>query len=511
MTKGLDRRTFLRGTIGAGSALLTAASRHAAAQTPPAKSTWTVAVSLDASGLDPAKFGGSNNTDGKLNHIMEGLTDSEGPDLKLVPKLATSWRRQADPTVWRFQLRKGVKFHNGQEFKASDVKYTLDVYQGSANKKNNMRFIQGVNVIDDHTVDIVLKQPTQLILIDLSRLFIVPEGAHRNAAAFAAQPIGTGPYQFVSWTRQDRMVLKAFDGYWRGVARPQNLILRTIPDATTRVAELMSGGVDIVAGLDSEQAKAIQGNPRTELVALKGGILINLNFNLSKPPFNDVRVRRALNLAIDRKLITETILGGRAVPATGPFSRGFLGFDTTLAPYPYDPKQAKDLLAQAGLGGGFKAVWEPDSSQIGARDVAQAIAGQFKAVGVEVELRFIDPIQQAKNSDVGTFEGLSSGYWGVQSDPDRYLNYYFLKPFNSIPRVTTLIQAAREQQDLPRREAALKAVGLATREEAQIIELYSQDLLFGRSKDVNFDAAVTNMGYQYNAWYDYSSLPSLQS
>jgi peptide/nickel transport system substrate-binding protein len=287
------------------------------------------------------------------------------------------------------------------------------------------------------------------------------------------------------------------------------LILRTIPDATTRVAELMSGGVDIVAGLDSEQAKAIQGNPRTELVALKGGILINLNFNLSKPPFNDVRVRRALNLAIDRKLITETILGGRAVPATGPFSRGFLGFDTTLAPYPYDPKQAKDLLAQAGLGGGFKAVWEPDSSQIG--DVAQAIAGQFKAVGVEVELRFIDPIQQAKNSDVGTFEGLSSGYWGVQSDPDRYLNYYFLKPFNSIPRVTTLIQAAREQQDLPRREAALKAVGLATREEAQIIELYSQDLLFGRSKDVNFDAAVTNMGYQYNAWYDYSSLPSLQS
>jgi hypothetical protein len=99
----------------------------------------------------------------------------------------------------------------------------------------------------------------------------------------------------------------------------------------------------------------------------------------------------------------------------------------------------------------------------------------------------------------------------VQSDPDRYLNYYFLKPFNSIPRVTTLIQAAREQQDLPRREAALKAVGLATREEAQIIELYSQDLLFGRSKDVNFDAAVTNMGYQYNAWYDYSSLPSLQS
>ena len=212
-----------------------------------AKPQWVVALADEADTLDPP---GSPafTAEQYMFHVYDGLTGVEGKDLKPVGLLAERWEN-VSPTIWRFYLRKGVKFHNGDPFDAEDVKYSMAAYLDPKNRRYSYaQAIQRVDVRDPYTVDIVTAKPSGALLTNLARLFILPRAARDKMGleAFAQHPIGTGPYKVVEWVRDQRLVLEANPAYWRGGPNPKRIVFRPIKDPGTRAAELRTGGVDII-------------------------------------------------------------------------------------------------------------------------------------------------------------------------------------------------------------------------------------------------------------------------
>jgi peptide/nickel transport system substrate-binding protein len=277
-----------------------------------AKDEWVIAMGQEPNLLSAAAKGVlPTASDYVMVHIYDGLVDFTGPDLALRPMLAERWENPT-PTTWRFYLRKGVKFHNGDPLTAEDVKFTID-YQ-LANKGSTINAYLGpteeAKVIDPLTVEIRTRVPFPALLFNLSRTFIIPRLVEKvGADVFAAKPIGSGPYKVAEWTRGQRIVLEANVDYWGGVPTPRRLVWRPITDASTRAAELKTGGVDIAVNPPLGQIKELS-TGSTVVLPVKGARVIAYPINTMKKPLDDARVRQAINYAVDRESIVRTLLGG---------------------------------------------------------------------------------------------------------------------------------------------------------------------------------------------------------
>ncbi len=482
VTTEIVRGMTWRALLAAG--LLVAVGTAAVGQAQAPRQQWTVAIGEEGESLDPPSsmlF----TSEIYQQHIFDTLVGIEGDELKPVGLLAERWET-VNPTTWRFHLRRNVKFHDGKPLTADDVKYSFEQYADARNRRSTYaKGIVRVDVRDAGTIDLVTSEPIAAMLFNLTRLQVLPREAREKAGAagFAQGPVGTGPYRVVEWKRDQQLVLEANPSYWRGPVQPKRLVFRAIKDASTRAAELRSGGVDIIAAPPVPQLDMLDSG-ETQIAPVKGGRLIIYVFNLKQPPFDNRKVREAMNLAVNKDAIVKSVLGGRGVVLAGPFTSPWLGYDPAVAPYPYDPARARQLLAEAGHPQGFETTWAISSGVfLKDTEIAEAISGQLRQVGVRVKLVPTERAKIQKDAQEGTFQGMTSVAWGTQFEPDPMLNWMF-RDHMATPQLQELVKQGRAEVDLEKRRKIYQTLYRTAHEEGVWHFVHAQDELWAKRRDV---------------------------
>jgi len=329
-------------------------------------------------------------------HIFDTLTVIREGALR--PRLAVSWEALDDHT-WQFKLRQDVLWHNGDEFTARDVKYSLDYVRDPANAapwSGRIAVIEQVKIVDDYTVNIIAKDPRPLLPQGLTMIDIVPFGYYDDPKFSPSDhPIGTGAYRFVRWTPDDFLTLEANPEYWGSEPTIPVITYRQMPEAATRIIALETGGIDIAVAVPPELASRLEEEGFTvDWASIGQSFTITLSYIRAGPtsPLIDKRVRQALNYAIDKEAIVEWILGGygRVLDGqlTGPANYGYI---PDLEPYPYDPEKARELLARAGFPDGFTIKFDACVARnLKDKEIAEAIVGMLAKVGITVELNILE-------------------------------------------------------------------------------------------------------------------------
>src|SRR5712692_6605173 len=285
------------------------------------------------------------------------------PGQKVGNSLAESWTESPDGLVYEFKLRRGVKFHNGDPVTAEDAKFSFDRYKGAGAKELQTRETK-VEVVDPLTIRYHLKEPWPDFMtfygttataagIVVPKKYITQVGDE----GFRKHPIGAGPYKFVSHTPGVEVVLEAYPGYWRHVPYVKRLVMKSVPEGTTRVAMLKKGEADMAFVLDGPEAENVQRDPRLALVATRHASVFWIEFADQwdpKSPWHDKRLRQAVNYALDRKAISDAACLGFC-PPSGVIVPRVMDYALQVEPHPYDPQKAKQLLAEAGYPRGFDA------------------------------------------------------------------------------------------------------------------------------------------------------------
>lgn len=428
-----------------------------------------------------------------LGNMYEYLV-GRAPDGSLQPGLATEWLYE-DELNLVFTLRQGVTFHNGDSFDAQDVKVSVDRILSDdefAASRVALRTITGVEVIDDFRIRFTTESPDPLLLKRLG--LIVPSRflAEHGNATLNVNAVGTGPYELVEWVPDSRVVMKRNENYWGSPAPIENVIFRAVPEATTRVAELLSGNADVITNMPSEQVPVVDADPDTQAFAAPSNRMVAAYFNPNSDdsPLNNVQVRQALNYAVDIEAITEFVLDGFGTPIATIVTPFDFGFNPNVEPYPFDPGRAKDLLTQAGYPNGFSTtmVSTGQGEFLNDRTFAQAIVGFLADVGIVVDLQFrefnsyIDQLvgrtipEEIFIIDAATslFDAMPIAATFIEKDGQAS---YF-----SFPEADELISQARTTTDSAVREAALFRVQEIIKDEPIAIYSHFQRNLFGLSR-----------------------------
>jgi peptide/nickel transport system substrate-binding protein len=469
--------------IALGAAGLAVWAGAGRAQAP--KAQWVVAIGEEGESLDPPTsmlF----TSEIYQQHLFDCLLGIEGEEFKPVPLLAEKWET-INPTTWRFHLRKGVKFHDGKPLTAEDVKYSFEQYADPKNRRSVFaRGISKIEIRNANTVDLITSEPVSALLFNLTRLQILPKDAREKAGvqAFSEKPIGTGPYKFVEWKRDQQLVLEANPTYWRGQVNPKRLVFRAIRDASTRAAELRSGGVDIIATPPAPQLEMIDSGD-TQVVPVKGGRIIIYPFNVSAAPFDNKKVREAANLAVNKEAIVKNVLGGRGIVMAGPFTPAWLGYDPSVKPWAYDPAKAKALLAEAGFPNGFDTTWSISSGVfLKDTEIAEAVAGQLRAVGIRAKIVPTERAKIQKDAQENNFQGITSVAWGTQFEPDVMLNWVMMRDHMTVPKIKELVVAGRAEVDLEKRRKIYQELYRTAHDEALWLFVHAQDELWAKRRDI---------------------------
>ncbi|MDX3234356.1 ABC transporter substrate-binding protein [Streptomyces sp. ME03-5709C] len=354
--------------------------------------TLHVSMPTDVASLDPQKTGDLPSMSVASN-IFDTLTTRDADD-KLVGCIATSWKAVDDKT-WRFTIRDGVTFHNGEPCDAAAVAFSINrlVAPKTASPIVELRYVKAAHVVDSHTVDFEMTAPDPIIpeKVSLFGGVIVPPKylAEQGDAGFAAHPVGTGPFRFVSRQQDNEIVLEGNSTYWGGASKVTHLTFKIVPTLATAVSALQSGGLDIVTGLTPDAVAQLGGDITVKRVPGVREYYVALN-TLDRGPLADAGVRKALNHAVDVPTLIKTLLSGAATRTETLFPKQVFGYDSSIQGYSYDPAKAKTLLAAAGYPHGFSTRLAASSVD---QDVAQAIAGQLSKVGVTCEVQIMDATQ----------------------------------------------------------------------------------------------------------------------
>lgn len=370
----------------------------------------TVAIWSDLPGFDP--HGLTTAVPAQVYpNIFDRLLfrDAAG---ELVPSLATEWRNESD-TAWRFVLRDDVLWHDGQPFTAADVKFSLErlAFDDSLPRHAQYSTISGVEVVSDYEVVINTQGPDPILLNRLAAGGgeILPKHYFESVPyeTFVAQPIGTGPYKFVRHVPDAALELEAFADHWRGQAPFTSLRFRIIPEATTAVSELLAGGVDIVARVEAPDMPRLENRDDIVLLPVPAPrhVVWYLNTDESVAT-GDIRVRRAIDYAIDSQLIIDAVLGGFGTPTRARVAPGLTGAPMEhYGNYNYDPELAKELLAEAGYGPGELSI---KIHAFGPSEQVEVMAAMLEAVGINAQVIMIEQTSYATRMwDNGEFEHMA--------------------------------------------------------------------------------------------------------
>jgi len=436
--------------------------------------------------------------------------------LEYEPSLATAWKALND-TTWEFKLRQGVKFHNGDPFSAEDVKFTFDRVLDPATKSpqyGNVRAIKEVKIVDTHTVHLVTDKPFPLLLERVVFFPIIPKKHFEKVGAQAfreSAPVGTGPYKFVEWKRDQYLKLERFEEHWRGPAPIKTLIIRVIPETATQVAELKTGGVDIIRNLAPDLIPDLKGHPNTYVSTAPILRTHYVMLDMREAPFTKKEARQAANYAIDRQAIIDKLMGGlgRMVPTViNPMA---FGYDSTVEGYGYDAKKAKELLKQAGYPNGVDITLHIGTSEAFGRQLAEAITEMLTEVGLRTNLKIWDPGPAWNKFFQGEGKATNGfiGSWGYYStfDADAILHpLYHTEPggwvgkwYTRVPGLDELIDEARSTLDKEKRTITYAKIQRLIKEEAPSIFLYHQHDMLGINKRVEYAARGDEWIWIYDA------------
>jgi len=370
-----------------------------------AASTLVVGLVAEPVLLDPAQVTDLNsNRVGR--RVVETLVTFADESTQIVPGLAESWTVSKDGLSYTFKLRKGIAFHDGTPFNAQAVKFSIERQinpEHPANKLGKYPFaayffgnVKAVEVMDESTVRFILKEPRASFLAILTAgaaSVVSPTAAMKAGQDYGATPVGTGPFKFVQWDRGQRVVLEKNPSYWRFPVKVDRVIFRPITEDQARLTELLTGALDLIVGTPPDFVAQLENHPKVTLLRQVGAHVWYLGFNNSKKPFDDKRVRQALNYAVDKEAIVRDVLKGTGAVSKGPVLPGTWGDESGIKPFPYDPERARKLLAEAGLASGFSTtLWVPESGSGMQSPVAMStiIQSNLKAVGVNVTLQTME-------------------------------------------------------------------------------------------------------------------------
>ncbi len=355
-----------------------------------------VGFTQDAITLDPGNPV-KRETETILRNMYDGLLTRDAK-MNVVPELAESWR-QVDPVTYEFRLRDDVHFQDGSLFTADDVKFSIDrILTGSVGgqispRKDLLGPLQRVEVVDPRTVRFVLSTPWPLLPAMLPFFELVSHSFVQKVGddGMATKEDGTGPFRLVEWRRGDSIIMERFAGYYGGSpeippvgpARVDRVIFKIMPDNAARVAALLAGDVDIINELPVSAMRQVDANPGTMVMKANGTRTFFVAINNAKAPLSDPRVRRALNYAVDKKLIVTKLLNGTATPLSGVLSPEAFGFNPNLPEYGYDPAHTKALLDEAGAGSLQLTI----DTEGALKDTAEAIAAMLTRAGVQTKVQ----------------------------------------------------------------------------------------------------------------------------
>ena len=454
-----------------------------------------------AQGTDPQTLDAQASTVSQsLNvsrEIEESLTTFDFKTKKFVPILATSWK-QISPTTVEYRLRKGVRFTNGEPFTAAVVKFSIDRMKDPAFKSPGALFaniVSAVKVVDKHTIRLSAKPASPLLQLYASRIPMVPPRYVRQHGNdyFSRHPVGTGPYVLSSWVKDDHVTLKANPRYWGGKPSIGTVVFRSIPNAATRLAALRSGEVDIIEELEpSDVGQAKRAGLRAMVVpSLR---VVNIQFNYLKGgPLKDIRVRQALNYAVDKDAIVEHILGGYGRVLDGQMvSPEYIGHNSALRPYRYNPEKAKQLLAAAGYNSSHKlslTLYGPQGRYVGDAETLQAVAGYLQKVGVDATAQLMDWgifLQRVLAKDVAP-----ANYSANAPPPDAGVLYQFNLTCDGSfsqycnPGMSAQVKKANTIVDPGKRARFLRRLSVELRKEAPMLFLNQINDIYGVRSNVH--------------------------
>ena len=373
-----------------------------------------------AQGVDPTTLDMANQSESPASNVGRQIFDTlyeRDQNLKIVPALASEMPKLVAPTTWEIKLRKGVKFHNGEDFNADSAKFTLErLAQGQGKLRGATFFapIDRVEIVDPFTVRVHTKKPwpTIVSVLGFVQAGMLPpkDYAGKDTTHLTRNPIGTGPYKFVRWAKDEEIVLEAIPNYWRGAAKIKTIVFRPIPDDAVRVAALQNGEIDVAVNIPPHLGGIIDKHPKIFLSTAPSIRTIQLMYYTHqmdkdhKPtgpyqgPTADKRVRQALGYALDVDEIIKGVLDGKAVRVATMLPSMHFGFDPKLQPVKHDVARAKKMLAEAGYPSGLEITLNgPQGRYVRDKEVLEAVAGQWSKAGIKTTLRTFEFVNYLNN------------------------------------------------------------------------------------------------------------------
>ncbi len=480
----------MRRFLAAMAFALLAFAAPANAQTPP--NVLVVGQIAEPKSLDPHAVTAVNDFRILMN-VYDGLVRYKDGTLEVEPALAESWTISDDGTTYTFKLRDGVKFHDGTAFNAEAVKFNFDRMLDENHPAHDtgpfplsffFSSVDTVTAVDEQTVEFKLKEPYAPFLSNLAYptgLIVSPDAVTKNGKDFGRNPAGTGAYKFAEWEANAKVVVTRNEDYWDGAPALEAVIYRPITDANTRIAEMLSGGLDIMVEVPPDSLQQFRTDDQFVVHEQAGPHVWFLILNTKEGPFANKAVRQAANYAINKKALVDNILQGTAEVAAGPTPPAFAwAYNEDLEPYAYDPDKAKALLKEAGYNGEPVTfyVTEGGSGMLDPIAMGTAIQADLKAVGMEVKIETYEwnTFLGKVNPGLEGKADMAEMAW-MTNDPDT-LPFLALRSeampdkggFNSgyysNPKVDELLEAARRSTDQAERAKLYKEMQALVQEDA---------------------------------------------
>ncbi len=462
----------------------------------------------------------------QLSHMIFDPLVRWNSEMQFDSRLAESWKRLDKHTV-RFNLRKGVKFHSGNDFTAADVAWTFNRLKESADYKGLFQPFKELKVVDDYTIDLVTNDPYPLVLHMATYIFPMDSKFYsgtdakgnpkdmlkKHADTFASSHAsGTGPYIVTQRQQGVRVNFKRFDGYWdkNSPGNVDEIVMTPIKEAPTRVAALLSGDVDFIAPVPPTDLDRIRSSDKVNLVTMGGTRIITFQLNQERrKEFQDKRVRQAIVQAINNTGIVQKIMKGFATPAAQQSPTGFAGHVASLKPR-YDLNKAKQLMKEAGYEDGFTVtMMAPNNRYVNDAKIAQAVTSMLSRINIKVDLKTMPKAQYWPKFDERAADIMMIGWHSDTEDSANFTEFLTMCPdtetgygqYNSgnycNKEIDALVLATQGETDDVKRTAMLQKVEQTLHDDAAFVPLHWQNLAWAGRKGVHIEKIVNVMNFPY--------------